>query len=50
MTAKWRVQVWWGDEQNGDWSYGAVCATKREAIRLASDLERDGCMVRIVQE
>ncbi len=41
----YRVQIWWGDE----WSYGTVCSTEREAAQIASDLERDGCVVRIVQ-
>jgi hypothetical protein len=46
IMRKFRVQIWWGDE----WSYGTVCATEREAMQLASDLERDGATVRIIQE
>ena len=48
--AKFRVQTWWGDERDGEWSYGTVCATEQEAMRLASDLETEGWTVRIVQE
>lgn len=47
---RWRVQIWWGDDRDGEWSYGTLCTTEREAMRIASELERDGSTVRIVQE